>query len=73
VNADKLVRMANQIAANFEYEPDTEAAAEKVADHLRRFWDPMMRAEIIDYLQTDGAELSEIAQRAVSKLAERYV
>ena len=40
---EKLVRMTNQIAANFSYLPDQEQAAIRVADHLQRFWDPVMR------------------------------
>ena len=38
-----LIRMANQIAANFtNLEPDAAAAA--VAAHIRSFWAPSMRA-----------------------------
>ncbi len=46
VRAD-LVRMANQIAANFRHHPQAQAAAE-VADHIRRFWPPLMRRELLD-------------------------
>lgn len=66
---DKLVRMTNQIAANYAYLPDPEQAAARVADHLRRFWDPTMRSEIIAHFNTGNADLSEIAQRAVGRLA----
>jgi len=46
VRAD-LVRMANQIAANFRHHPETQAAAE-VANHIRMFWPPLMRRELLD-------------------------
>jgi formate dehydrogenase subunit delta len=66
---EKLVRMTNQIADNFAYLPDPEQAALKVADHLQRFWDPTMRAEIIEYLEAGGSDLSEIGKVAVSKIS----
>ena len=68
MDIDKLVRMANQIAANYEYLPDPDAAGAKVADHIRRFWDPGMRSEIIEYLHADGSDLSDIARRAITKI-----
>ncbi len=70
MNVNKLVRMVNQIAANFEYGPDKDKAAESVADHLRRFWTSDMLALIIEYLRQDQNDLSEIAALAVAKLAE---
>ena len=65
---DKLVGMANQIAANFAYLPDPEQAALKVADHLQRFWDPTMRSEIIEHCNAGSGDLSEIAKIAVGKI-----
>ncbi|MEY3985287.1 MAG: NADH-dependent formate dehydrogenase delta subunit FdsD [Pseudomonadota bacterium] len=41
---DNLVRMANQIAANLQHEPDVPKA---VAEHIRLFWDPRMRRLIL--------------------------
>ena len=48
-----LVRMANQIAANFSHHPDAQAAAE-VADHIRMFWPPLMRRELLDNVHSGG-------------------
>lgn len=70
MNVDKLVRMANQIAANFEYGQGKEKVAEGVLDHLRRFWTPDMKTSIIEYREQGGAGLSEVASMAVGKLAE---
>ena len=42
---DKLVYMANQIGRFFVTE-DRATAVSGIADHLRKFWDPRMRAEI---------------------------
>ena len=41
---DNLVRMANQIAANLQHEPDVPKA---VAEHIRLVWDPRMRRLIL--------------------------
>lgn len=40
-----LVRMANQIARQFDAETPGQAGA-KLADHLHRFWQPSMREEL---------------------------
>jgi len=39
---DKLVRMANQIAANLAVRPGDEPVA-GVAQHISDYWDPRMR------------------------------
>jgi formate dehydrogenase subunit delta len=71
MKADKLVRMANQIALNFEYGEDRERAVAGVVDHLTRFWTPEMRAEIIEHAAQDTSALSDTAAAAVATLAER--
>jgi formate dehydrogenase subunit delta len=64
-----LVKMANEVGAFFASEPDPEAAASAVAAHLRRFWEPRMRAQIVAHQARGGAGLSDLARRAVAKLA----
>ena len=71
MKVEKLVRMANQIAANFEYGPDKNKAAEGVADHLSRFWTPSMLTQIVEYHRDGGTELTEVAALAVAKLSEK--
>lgn len=65
---DRLVYMANQIAAAFGHRPPDEAA-EAAWDHLWHFWDPRMRERIVAYLDGGGAGLSAVAQSAVERLA----
>ena len=65
--ADKLVRMANQIALNMASQGEAKAPA-AVADHIRRFWDPRMRAGILAYAAEDGSALSPIARAAVDRI-----
>jgi formate dehydrogenase subunit delta len=68
MDVDKLVRMANQIAANSDYGPDKDKVAAVVADHLSRFWTPAMRVAIIEGHRKNLIDLSPVAARAVEKL-----
>ncbi len=54
MDARKLVKMANQIAAFFAADPDRKAAVDGVASHLKRFWEPRMRREILALLDRGG-------------------
>jgi formate dehydrogenase subunit delta len=67
--SNKLVRMANQIADNFDYGDRTRAVA-GVLDHLVRFWTPDMKQEIIEQQQSGDLGLNEIAAEAVRDLAK---
>jgi len=70
MNIDLLVKMVNEISAYFAAEPDAEQAARDVAGHLKRYWEPRMRRQIITYYrQRQGAGLSDLAQRGVGVLA----
>jgi formate dehydrogenase subunit delta len=46
MKSEKLVRMANQIATFFAHE-GAEKAPLSVADHLQKFWEPRMRAQLL--------------------------
>jgi len=65
---ERLVAMANQIADYFAAEPDKQEAVASTASHLRRFWDPRMRKQIIAHGQGGGAGLKDIARAAVAQL-----
>ena len=70
MNIEHLVTMANQIAANFEAWPDHGEACNEVANHLKRFWDPRMRRQIIEHAASaPAAGLSPLALEAIRKLA----
>jgi len=70
MNIDLLIKMANEIGEFFSGATG-EQAARDVASHLRRFWDPRMRAQMLKYYQQrQGAGLSEVARRAVALLQE---
>ncbi len=65
---DKLIRSANQIAAEFEHQQPGNAC-DATWDHLWHFWDPRMVAEIVAHEARGGAGLSAAARSAVLKLA----
>jgi formate dehydrogenase subunit delta len=56
MDAHKLVKMANEIASFFEADPDRAVMLENVAGHLRRFWDPRMRREILRWVDEHHGE-----------------
>jgi hypothetical protein len=66
-NADKLVYMANQIAAFFVTQPG-ETAPLRIAEHIAAFWTPAMRREITRWLDDGGAGLKPAAEEAVRLL-----
>ena len=71
MNIDLLIKMANEIGEFFAGVEvnDPQAAARDVANHLRRYWEPRMRAQMLKYYEErDGAGLSELAKRAVALL-----
>ncbi|ARP93943.1 formate dehydrogenase subunit delta [Bordetella genomosp. 13] len=45
-----LIRMANRIGDFFAAMPDRDEAAEGVANHIQKFWEPRMRIELLDFL-----------------------
>ena len=65
MKTEKLVRMANQIAGFFSHEGPERGAA-SVADHLQKFWDPRMRAEIA---ASSASGSSPVALEAVRQIA----
>jgi formate dehydrogenase subunit delta len=69
MHIENLVKMANDISAFFGPEPDRAAAAQGVVDHLRKFWEPRMRAQIIAHLHDKGGTgLCDLAREAVQSL-----
>ncbi len=49
--------MANRIGQFFEGMPDSAQAGREIAEHLRRFWAPRMRHELLAQLDAEGAPL----------------
>lgn len=70
MSPDKLIYMANQIGRAFAHEKHDRAVGD-TATHIRKFWEPRMRAAIFAAFDTEaGAKLDPIAREAVGKLRE---
>jgi formate dehydrogenase subunit delta len=59
---DRLVMMANQIAANLSTEANPVAAT---AEHIRLFWDPRMKSMV---MQPNVEGLSPVAKAGIKLL-----
>lgn len=66
MNPDKLQRMANDIARNLAALGDGAPAA--IAEHLRQFWTPRMRAELLAIVDAGGAGLERLVVQAAGTL-----
>lgn len=62
MSPDKMVLMANQIATFFDTQPGD--APDKIAAHLRDFWEPRMRAQLHAFVQEGGQGLKPSALAA---------
>jgi formate dehydrogenase subunit delta len=65
----RLVYMANQIGKFFVSQGE-EQAVPGIADHLQKFWDPRMRAQILGHLDAGGVGLDPPVRRAVEQLRQ---
>ncbi|HWY13719.1 MAG TPA: formate dehydrogenase subunit delta [Rhizomicrobium sp.] len=61
---EKLVYMANQIAKFFAAQGE-ERAARGVADHLQKFWDPVMRRDFLAAAAKDSSSLHPAVKAAL--------
>lgn len=52
MNNDNLIRMVNRIGAFFAAMPDRDEAMHDIAQHVRRFWEPRMRKQLLAHLDT---------------------
>lgn len=68
MDVSRLVKMANDIADFFEVDKDRARGAAGVADHIRKFWDPRMRHQLLAHFDETGGEgLKPIVLEALKK------
>ena len=72
MSAIKLVRMANQIAVFFRTQPG-DATVVAIADHIKSFWNPVMRRDIYAHVRAGGEGLNPLALRGIEALMARDV
>lgn len=71
MQSERLVQMLNDICNFFIAEPDREMAINGVVTHIKRYWTPAMREQLIQYFHTDSSNLSKLAYLSVARLAEK--
>lgn len=59
----KLVYMANQIATFFKSQSQNEAA-QGVATHINKFWEPRMRRQLFEILEKEENGLDALVLQA---------
>ncbi|MGK9236701.1 formate dehydrogenase subunit delta [Inquilinus limosus] len=67
MSADKITRMANQIAGFFAAYPKEEAVA-GVRKHIQDFWEPRMKEQIRAKVAAKDVELNPLVVEAVETL-----
>ncbi|MBA4207135.1 formate dehydrogenase subunit delta [Pannonibacter phragmitetus] len=67
MSPDKLVYMANQIAKFMETKPHAEGV-EGVASHINDFWEPRMRRQFFEIIDTGGKGLRPLVLEASEKI-----
>ena len=66
---DNLIRMANRIGLFFSAMPERTEALEGIATHIKRFWEPRMRRQILAHLDQGGLGLQDLVLEALRQHA----
>ncbi|MCY1706111.1 formate dehydrogenase subunit delta [Pannonibacter sp. SL95] len=67
MSPDKLVYMANQIARFMETKPHAEGLA-GLASHINDFWEPRMRKQFFEILETGGDGFRPLVLEAAEQI-----
>ncbi len=67
MSPEKLAYMANQIGKFFAHQKHDQAV-ELIVTHLRQFWDPRMRRDILAHLDDPEVHLDPLAREAMERL-----
>lgn len=64
-----VVRLGHDLVRNFEALPDDRAATE-IATHIRKFWEPRMRQELLARIRWGDSTLHPLLVRAAEDLVD---
>ena len=64
---DRLIYMANQIGTFFNSQGQDKAVP-GITEHIRKFWDPRMRKQIMAHLEAGGEGLDPNVRDALKAL-----
>ena len=69
MSPERLVYMANQIGRFFATQGEDEAVSGTL-NHIRKFWEPRMRREIVAHAERGGAGLDPHVRAAILQLKD---
>ena len=72
MSPEKLAYMANQIGKFFAHQKHDQAV-DSIATHLRQFWDPRMRRDILAHLDDPSVRLDPLVREAIEQLRKVVV
>ena len=64
-----VVRLGHDLVRNFEALPP-EKAAEEIATHIKKFWEPRMRHELVARVRRGETDLHPLLVRAAEDLVD---
>ncbi len=67
MSADKIVRMANDIAKFMESKPHAEGVS-LLAAHINDFWEPRMRRQLFQKIDAGGEGFRPLVLEAAGKI-----
>ncbi len=67
-----VVRLGRDLVRNFEALPPDQAASE-IATHIRKFWDPRMRHDLLARVRARSADLPPLLVSAAEHLVDGAV
>jgi formate dehydrogenase subunit delta len=67
MSSSEVARLAADIAAQFAHQPESDAST-AVAAHIRSFWDPRMRSQLIELVARGGSDLDPVVVAAAARL-----
>lgn len=67
MSAEKITRMANQIAQFMESKPHAEGVS-LLAAHINDFWDPRMRRQLFELLDAGGEGFRPLVKDAAGAI-----
>ncbi|GAB4118189.1 MAG: formate dehydrogenase subunit delta [Sideroxydans sp.] len=70
MDRQNLIGMANRIGDFFAAMPEREEALLGIANHLRNFWEPRMRRQLLDYV--DGGQCGELRPIVLDAIAAHH-
>jgi formate dehydrogenase subunit delta len=71
VNVEHLVMMANDISTFFVGYPNHNEAVVAIEHHLKHFWEPRMRRDLIEYAARGGDGLQPIVREALELMTRQ--